>query len=284
MKTKFDNHYTLLLILLFIAALLCLFIGSPAQADVYILTGADSTDKVFDTYIAGGEHPSYKLKNYGGSGYADVGWTNAEFIDYYEYPLIDFDISGCPVAAEDVDSAILLAVAYEVRTTFIVGGRDTISADTVSVEVNQILVQWGEGVGNDDDATDGECSYMDSVFAIEAERELWNVEGCNGLGTDINATPTGWGHLALDASGYHYIDTLHIDVTDDVKDMLADPVHPNEYTGWKLTPVGFTPGEDHVGSYAIFFTKESAEIHDDNKVKLLIYYTPVIAGQVILIE
>lgn len=266
MATKHDNLFTGFLIFAIIVALLWLLIGIPAQADVYILTGADSTTKVFDAFIKGGSHPSFTYRNYGGSGYATVGWTNAAN-DYYDYPLIDFDVSGCPVAAADVDSAILFGVAYEIRTSFLGEREDTLGFDTISVEVNQVLVQWGEGVGDGDAATEGECSYMDSTANTD-----WNSAGCNGANTDIDATPTGWCYLDIEV-GDHYVDTLYIDVTDDVKDMLADPVHPNEYAGWKLTPVGFTPGEDHISSYAVFFTKESAEIHDPNKWKLLIYYT-----------
>lgn len=280
MATKLDN---LLVLLLFLGFGILVFIvcASVCHADVYILTGADSITKVFDTQIRGGSHPSFKFKNYGATAVMKANWVN-DANDYFSYPLIDFDISGCPVAAEDVDSAILGLVAYEVRTSFVVSERDTVSCDTISIEVNQVLVQWGEGVGDDDAATNGECSYIDSLFATAAGREAWNVEGCNGLNTDIDATPTGWDHLDIERVS-HWIDTLYIDVTDDVKDMLDDPVHPNEYAGWKLTPVGFTPGSEHIQSYALFFTKESHEVHDPNKPKLLIYYTKA-AGQVIIID
>ncbi len=278
MATKLDNFFSYAIALVVGVAILFFISTVRCHAEVYTLTGADSTDKVFDTYIQGGSHPALKTFNYGAAEQATVKWVNAAN-DHYVYPLIDFDVSGCPVAAEDVDSAIFLCVAYEMRTSFIVNETDTVGYDSVSVEVNQVLVQWGEGVGNGDAATQGECSYNDSTFSDD-----WHSAGCNGANTDIDATPTGWQHLEIDASGFHYIDTLHVDVTDDVKDMLADPVHPNEYAGWKLTPVGFTPGPAHLLSYALFFTKESAEIHDPNKPKLLIYYTPAAAGQVIIVN
>lgn len=263
MATKHDPLISLGIILLLGIAVL-IVLSSVCHAETYILTGADSTDKVFDTYIKGG-HISYRLKNYGGSGYADVSWINS-ISDFYSYTLVGFDISGFPGSISEVDSAILSGVAYYVNTVWVEEG-DTVEYDSMSVEVTQVLVQWGEGVGNGDPATSGECSYMDSTYPDD-----WNSEGCNGLNTDIDATPTGWQHLELDASGYHYIDTLNMDVTDDVKDMLVDP---GEYWGWKISPVGFTPGENHNESMATFFTKESAEIHDENKWKLLIYYTPV---------
>ena len=271
MTNKYGKFLIAVLVVAIIIAFTWLLNGLPAQAEVYTLTAADSTDKVFDTYIQGGSHPSIKYKNYGSPGYTFAGWFN-DANNYYMYTLVDFDISGFPATVEDVDSAIFFGVAYEIRTSWRNAEYDTLGYDSASVEVNQILVQWGEGVGNGATATSGECSYMDS-----ASTDDWNSQGCNGANTDIDATPTGWQLLELDGDVGNYIDTLYIDVTDDVKDMLADPVHPNEYAGWKITPVGFTPGEDHISTYLNFFSKEAAEIHDAKKWKLMIYYTSVVA-------
>ena len=270
-------YKNLIILLLVITAFLWLLSGIPAQAEVYILTAADSTDKVFDAHIIGGSHPSYKLKNYGATAATEVAWVNSAN-NFYYYTLVNFDLTGFPGSISEVDSAILWGVAYYANTAWISLEGDTLEYDSVSVEVNQILVQWGEGAGNGDFATAGESCYLDSMYPDD-----WNSEGCNGANTDIDATPTGWAHLETDASGYHYIDTLNVDVTDDVKDMLADPVYPNEYGGWKLTPVGFTPGENHNESFATFFSKESHSMNDANKWKLMIYYT-LAAGQVILID
>ena len=279
MITKFQNFLKRLLIAAIVLGLLAIaaiLFGSHCHAETYILTGADSTDKVFDAWIKGGQHPSYKTKNYGGHAAMMVSWVYSGN-PFYEYGLVDFDISGFPASISEVDSAFLWGIANDMRSTFIVNERDTVGYDSISVEINQILVQWGEGVGSGDDATSGECSYLDSTANTD-----WNSEGCNGANTDIDATPTGWQLLELDPGVGNYTDTLYIDVTDDVKDMLADPVHPNEYAGWKITPVGFNQDASHISSFVNFFSKEAAEIHDPNKWQLLIYCTPVAAGQVIL--
>lgn len=271
MATKHDNIFVAIIVVI-----LWLLIGIPAEADTYILTGADSTSKVFDAKLRGGGHISYKYKNYGATGAIRVSWNN-DLNDYYEYGLIDFDLSGFPGTVDEVDTVRLFLVATNVYTSWI-SGVDTFTVDTASVEVRQVLVQWGEGVGDGDAATSGECCYMDSSYTDD-----WNSEGCNGSGTDISATPTGWQQLTLEPASNH-VDTLYMDVTDDVKNMLADPVHPNEYAGWKLTPVGFDVPEVVVISLLAFVAKDASGALDAFKPQLIIYYTPAVEGQVILID